>query len=62
MNILVRRKVSEGGAYEVVTGHMRLKTQLDLQGQAEVVDIETRDPLTVHQVGSLAESRIGKHR
>ncbi|MHA6823967.1 hypothetical protein ACQUKI_20885 [Ralstonia pseudosolanacearum] len=51
MTILVRRKVGEDGTYEVVTGHMRLRTQLDLQGRAEVVDIETRDLLTVHQVG-----------
>ncbi|WP_425952984.1 hypothetical protein [Ralstonia pseudosolanacearum] len=47
--ILVRRK--EDGVYEVVSGEMRLSTQIKLRGSAEVMDISSRKTLTVHEVG-----------
>lgn len=47
--ILVRR--NEKDTYELVNGEMRFRTMLELRGSAEVVDIETRETLTVHEVG-----------
>jgi hypothetical protein len=47
--ISVRRK--HDGSYELVNGHMRLKVQLDIHGQAEVIDIGTGQTLHVHEVG-----------
>jgi|GEM_PF-2749633 hypothetical protein len=47
--ILVRR--NEKDTYEVVNGEMRFRALLELRGSAEVMDIETRETLTVHEVG-----------
>lgn len=47
--ISARRK--DDGSYDVVNGHMRLKVQLDLRGQAEVIDIGSGQTVYVHEVG-----------
>jgi len=47
--ILVRRLGD--GSYEVVDGHTRLQVLLELHGHAEVIDMQTRATLRVHEVG-----------
>jgi hypothetical protein len=47
--ILVRKV--EDGSYEAVQGHNRLRATIEVRGQVEVVDIESREVLTVHEVG-----------
>jgi hypothetical protein len=47
--ILVRKV--EDGSYEAVQGHNRLRATIEVRGQAEVVDIESKEALTVHEVG-----------
>jgi hypothetical protein len=47
--ILVRRV--KDGSYQAIQGHRRLRVELEMRGRAEVMDIESRDVLTVHEVG-----------
>lgn len=46
--ILARKK--DDGSYEVVDGIMRMKVALELRGTVEVVDMETHETLTVHDI------------
>lgn len=46
--IFVRR--TNDGTFELVSGHARLQTFLDLHGRAEVVDVGTNETLHVHEV------------
>ena len=41
----------EGGSLEVVTGHMRLQVQLQVEGKALVQNMATGVQLEVHEVG-----------
>jgi len=46
--ISVRRQAD--GSYTIVNGHARLQGQLQVQGKAEVVDVETMTTLHVYEI------------
>ena len=49
MTIYVNK--DEGGALNVVTGHMQLQATLSVNGKASVQNMHTGEQLEVHEVG-----------
>jgi hypothetical protein len=47
---MISARRNADGSFEVVTGHMQLKVQLQLHGKAEVVEIGAGETVHVHEV------------
>lgn len=48
MTVNVKRR--DGGSFDCIVGHTRLRAQLEALGKATVVDVETGESFEVHQV------------
>ena len=48
MSILIRRV--DGGTFEPVNGHVRLRASLEVFGKATVTDMDTQETFDVHMV------------
>ena len=51
MTILIRR--IDGGTFQPINGHARLRASLEVFGKATVTDAETHETFEVHEVDGL---------